>query len=717
MSIDDFVQEEPDNMEAPTERTVVQVAYDDEYLYVAVSAYMEDAALISTGLGRREILPPSDRFELQLDPRHDHLTGYVFATNPSGVERDFFRFGDTNRSDDFDAVWEVNTEVTAEGWTAEFRIPFSQMRFDVPPGDTTVWGFNVSREIYERAEVSRWVATPRGVVGNVSRYGHLVFNDRLSPPGRLEVMPFMLSRSEHLPGQSSAQAVNGGVDLKYGLGSSATLSLTVNPDFGQVEQDPAVLNLSVFETRFAENRPFFLEDARTFIPPYPPFPLFYSRRIGRRPGRFSLEEGDELVSRPDRTTILGAAKLTGVGGDWTYGGLTTLTAREHAVVDHTTTGIGGEESTSRMERLIEPRTSYNVGRVRRNILGGSSTVALMGTAVVREKDLNAYTGGADADIRWSRNRYRLFSYLTLTRAPIAGELRNGFLTANRFEFVNRNFQFGYFLNHYSRYLRNTDLGFTLNRVNKTSFLPGITLIQPDPWRSFRRVSVRLAGNETRNGDGIPTQRFALSNVRMQFLNFWTLIFFVRRDFEVFSDLNTRGGPPIIIPESTFWNVNVGSDSRRSWQLFLGGAAGSDVEGGWSKNARVGIQIQPSARLQAEMQVRYSAGKDIAQWITNRDVNDDGETDYVFGKLRSDVIDVRVRGTFPLNPDFSRRSLRGNVVLRWEYLGGSTLYLVWQISGVDRSAPGVFEPWEDFANAFGGPQNNIFMLKTTYWLGL
>ena len=151
--------------------------------------------------------------------------------------------------------------------------------------------------------------------------------------------------------------------------------------------------------------------------------------------------------------------------------------------------------------------------------------------------------------------------------------------------------------------------------------------------------------------------------------------------------------------------------------FWAAQRGSDVEGGWSKNARVGIQIQPSARLQAEMQVRYSAGKDIAQWITNRDVNDDGETDYVFGKLRSDVIDVRVRGTFPLNPDFSRRSLRGNVVLRWEYLGGSTLYLVWQISGVDRSDPGVFEPWEDFANAFGGPQNNIFMLKTTYWLGL
>ena len=228
-------------------------------------------------------------------------------------------------------------------------------------------------------------------------------------------------------------------------------------------------------------------------------------------------------------------------------------------------------------------------------------------------------------------------------------------------------------------------------------------------------------------------------------------------FEVFSDLRTRGGPPIIIPEATRWFARVGSDSRRSWGLSASVFAESDVEGGWFSNARVGIQIQPSARLQAEMQVGYNAGRDIAQWITNRDVNNDGETDYVFGELRRDVIDVRVRGTFaftrdmtlevylqpfvsvghytdikrlarpksfdfesttlPFNPDFSRRSLRGNVVLRWEYLGGSTLYLVWQITGVDRSDPGVFEPWEDFANAFGGPQNNIFMLKTTYWLGL
>ncbi len=759
MSIDDLVQENPDNMQAPTERTTVQVAYDDEHLYVAVRLYMEDASLISTVLGRRDnvLNLANDRIFVSLDPNHDHLSGYVFAANPSGVEQDMVFFNDTNNRNDYNAVWEVNTEVTAEGWTAEFRIPFSQMRFDVPPGDATVWGFQIRRDIYERGEISRWVGTPRGAVGFVSRFGHLVFNDPLSPPGRLEVMPFMLGRSEHLTEQSSEQTLDGGIDLRYGLGSSATLSLTVNPDFGQVEQDPAVLNLSVFETQFSERRPFFLEDAQTFTLPYGQFPSFYSPRIGRRPGRFALEEGDALVSRPDRTTILGAAKVTGVGGDWTYGGLTTLTAREYAVVDHTTTGTDGEESTSRMERLIEPRTSYNVGRLQRSILGGSSNMGLIGTAVIREKDLNAYTGGVDADIRWSRNRFRFSNFGVLTRAPIAGELKTGFAGVMRFNFANRNFQFGSNINHFSRHFKNTDLGFLTTRVNKTSVNAFINLIQPDPWRSFRRVLVGFGGSETWNGDGLRIQQGAGPYVNIQFLNFWSLNLGVFHNFEVFSDLRTRGGPPIIVPENTGWNVNVNSDSRRSWGLFLGSGVSSDAEGGWSSNVNAGLNLQPSARLQAALRVRYRPARDIAQWITNRDVNGNGETDHVFGELRRDVIDVSVRGTFaftrdmtlevylqpfvsvghytdikrlarpnsfdfesatiPFNPDFSRRSLRGNVVLRWEYFGGSTLYLVWQTTGADRSDPGVFEPWEDFANAFGGPQDNIFMLKTTYWLDL
>ena len=264
-AIDDLVQNEPDNMAPPTERTVVRVAYDERYLYVAVYSYMREPSQITTGLGRRDNLPPSDQILLTFDPRHDHLTAYTFTTNPSGVQLDRTWFDDNRSSNDYSGVWEVATQITPDGWTAEFQIPFSQMRFDVPPGDEMVWGFNVRRNLYRRGEFDLWVPTPRGAQGFVSRMGHLVFGDRLSPPRRVEFLPYTFVRREDLPTTSPEHGVDGGVDLRLGLGTAARLSATINPDFAQVELDPAVLNLTVFESFFPEKRPFFLEDSRTFL--------------------------------------------------------------------------------------------------------------------------------------------------------------------------------------------------------------------------------------------------------------------------------------------------------------------------------------------------------------------------------------------------------------------------------------------------------------------
>ena len=216
---------------------------------------------------------------------------------------------------------------------AEFEIPFSQMRFDVPASGEMVWGFQVQRDIYRRGEFDLWVGLPRGERGFVSRFGHLVFGDRLSPPRRVELLPYTFARREDLVTASAEHAVDAGLDLRLGLGPSATLSATLNPDFAQVELDPAVLNLTVFESFFPEQRPFFLEDIQTFRLPYGNFPIFHSRRIGRRPGRFSLEAGDRLVDQPDQTTIVGAVKVTGKASTWTYGALSALTSREHATVD------------------------------------------------------------------------------------------------------------------------------------------------------------------------------------------------------------------------------------------------------------------------------------------------------------------------------------------------------------------------------------------------
>ncbi len=321
------------------------------------------------------------------------------------MQHDFSLFNDTREDIDFEAIWEVATTITGEGWNAEFRIPFSQIRFSVPEGDHSTWGLQVRRDVQQTSEWDLWHAAPRGTQGFVSRFGHLVFGDRLAPPRRIELMPFSLIRSEHDHEDGRSRGFDGGLDMRIGLGTSATLSATINPDFGQVELDPAVLNLSVFETFFPEKRPFFLEDSRVFVLPFGRFPMFHSRRIGRTPGRLELGDEDEIVSKPDQTTILGAAKLTGKANGWTYGGLAALTAREYAVVETTSTDADGHETIARRRRLSSRSTMYSVGRVQRDIMGATSNVGAIATAVVREKDLDAFTGGGDYNIRWSNNLY------------------------------------------------------------------------------------------------------------------------------------------------------------------------------------------------------------------------------------------------------------------------------------------------------------------------
>ena len=755
--VEDFVQWEPDNMAPLSERTVMQVAYNDRHLYVAVRCYDRAPSGITAGLGRRDTRPSTDWIEVGFDPQHDHLTAYVYETNPSGVQGDFEFFDDTRLNRDYDGVWEVGTQVTDEGWMAEFRIPFSQMRFVVPPDGDVTWGFTVRRTIYRKGEFGEWTGRPRGEQGNVSRWGHLVFADRLSPPRRLELLPFTFARREDLAAANAEHAVNGGLDLRLGLGTSATFSATINPDFAQVELDPAVLNLTVFETFFPEKRPFFLEDSRTFVPPRRQFRLFHSRRIGQPPGRFSLHTGDRLVERPDQTTILGAAKVTGKASTWTYGALTALTAREHATVDAVTVDNAGTRTMTRTDRLIEPLTSYNVARVQRDILGGSSNVGGVATAVVRERDADAITGGVDYNIRWDRNLFVWNGHWMGTRAPFANGTRTGVGGATNLDYVGKYVEVNSNFGHISPTFRNTDLGFLTSRVDKTDVDGAFIVRQPDPWGSFRRVQFSVGGGQGWNSDRVVFERFMNTGVNTQFRNFSRVDFSIRHDFRVLDDLDTRGGPPIVKPAETSLNVSVSSDSRNTWQVDLGLNGARDVGGGWNASIEPELRLQPSARLQVSVGTNYRSAQSVAQWITNRDVDEDGRTDHVYGRLRRDVVDVTGRATYgfsrdmtlevflqpfvavgdytdirrlarpssfefepatiPFDPDFNRKSLRGNIVLRWEYLRGSTLFFVWNMSTLDVARPGVFAPLRDFSSAFGADGTHVFMLKMTYWLGL
>lgn len=754
--VEDLVQQDPDNMMPPTERTVTQVAYDDRSIYVAVRAYMADVSKITTALGRRDTNPRSDSIKLTFDPRHDHQTAYTFDVNPSGVQGDMTWFDDTRSSSDYDAVWEVQTQMTGDGWTAEFRIPFSQMRFSIVPGEEVVWGFNIRRDIVGRAEVDRWVATPRGVNGFVSRFGHLRFPTPPAPPRRVEVQPFVLGREEHTTGVGFEDGLSGGVDMRLGLGTAATLSATVNPDFGQVEQDPAVLNLSVFETFFPEKRPFFIEDSRTFVPPYFQMTTFHSRRIGQRPGRFELQEGDTLIEQPEQTTILGATKVTGKASGWTYGGLTALTDREYATVDATTVDGAGREQVVRTERLIEPYTSFNVGRVQRDVFGGSN-VGAIGTAVVREKDLDAYTGGVDYTLRWDKNKYNWNGHWVGTHAPIDSVVKTGFGGVTNFNYESKHLGvFGHY-DYFDRDFKNTDIGFFASRNNKRAVDAGLNLSQPDPTKYFRSAVVFMNAGTQYNGDDLLLGKSVFMGSEVQFLNYWRVFMGGGRNAQAFDDLDTRGGPPIVSPAEWFFNFFVGSDSRKRWQLSANGGMSGNVEGGWNRRSNVFLRFQPKPALQATLSADYTWGEDVAQWIENSDVTGDGQDDHIYGRLKRDVVSVTARTTYAFtrdmtlevylqpfvavgdysdikrlalpksfvfapasidtNPDFNSKSFRSNVVFRWEYLRGSALYVVWNVSNADDSRPGEFSAFRDLRGGFGAKGTQVFMVKLNYWLGL
>lgn len=732
-SIDDFVQFEPVNLAPPTERTVVRVLYDDRHVYVGIHAYDGNPASIATGLVRRDDPPPSDQLQFGFDPRHDHISGYIFATNPAGLQRDFALSDDVTFNRAHDAVWEVVSRVTDDGWTAEFRIPFSQMRFSLPPAGDMVWGFDVRRDIFRKGESGMWVGNPRGARGLVSRWGHLVFAEPPPAPRRLELLPFALARrSDHATAPGPSNALDAGLDARLGLGSSATLSAAINPDFGQVELDPAVLNLTVFETFYPERRPFFQEDGALFVPPYAPFQLFHSRRIGQRPARFTVSPADTVAERPQQTTIVGAARIAGKGSGWTYGALTAVTAPEYAVVQ-----AGGT-------RLIEPRTWFGATRVQRDILGGTSNVGALATAVLREGDGDAVTGGVDYKLRWGANRWQWDGHWALTRAADSdGSYATGAGGITSFGYAGTRFGFQTSFDHLGRDFRVNDVGFLRSRSDRTGVSASASLSQLDPRGPFRRTAGSVSAGQAWNADGLVFERTAGVGGSAVLRSFWNLGLDLVHRFEVLDDLDTRGGPPIIRPARDEALLTIRTDSRRTTRARAELDGSRDRAGGWAVRAHSAVDWQLWPALQMSLGASYLFGRESAQFIRNLDADGDGAVDHVYGTLRRDLVDVTLRSsyaihrdltlqlfmqpfravgdyseirrlarprsyefepvTLPFDPDFDRRSLRGTVVLRWEYIRGSTVYVAWSRSTADFGSAGP-----------ASEETNALVVKASYW---
>ena len=401
-----FVQRDPKEGGTPTFETEFRVLYDRNYLYIGVRAFDKEQAKVVGIRTRRDGDSPSDWIRVLIDSYHDRRTAYEFAVNPAGVKQDRYWYADSNSDTSWDAVWDVVVKRDDSGWRAEFRIPFSQLRFE--PGKRDTFGFAVLRQVGRLNETSSWPLIAKSKPGYVSQLGELGGLKLVGSGKKLEVVPYAVGQVVGQPVDAGNPFMKKtdpsgtlGLDLKYALTPGLTLTTTLNPDFGQVEADPAVVNLTAFETFYQERRPFFVEgsgnlqfdldcnDGRCTG-------LFYSRRIGRRPHGSPDTPLGGFTDTPALTTILGAAKVTGRAGPFAVGALDAVTSEERSDL---AAGAG------RWQQTVEPLTNYTVMQAKREWKNQSSLgFAFTNTARRLNDDVsflpsNATTGGVNWDWR------------------------------------------------------------------------------------------------------------------------------------------------------------------------------------------------------------------------------------------------------------------------------------------------------------------------------
>ncbi|MGI9625646.1 MAG: DUF5916 domain-containing protein [Longimicrobiales bacterium] len=817
-----FRRDNPGDGEPAAERTEVQVSYTRSALYVGARMYDRDPSGISRLRGRRDsFAQQNDQFLVQIDSYHDHRTAFIFGVTPAGGRNDVVAPNDglVGMDTGWDPVWEVATQIDSLGWTAEIRIPFSQLRF--PEGDRQVWGINFRRDILRAGEAVDWAWRPATEAGWTSQFGHLLGLEGIPRPGRLEVLPYAVARTAFDQRADPASPFDDGslmsgsmgVDLKYGLTSGLTLDATINPDFGQVEADPAVVNLTAFETFFQERRPFFVEGSGIFeFGGLQGLRFFYSRRVGQRPAVSALGSAAH-VDQPKASTILGAAKLSGkTESGWAIGLLNTTTQRESARLnDGATFPV--------LESPVDPLTNTTALRVRKDLNGGASYVGLIGTGVARElgdPEFNglrdrALVGGVDFLHRFRNRTFALqgwagASYIhggpeAIVRAQSSSARYyqrpdqdyvnldpnrtslTGFAGELSFRKESGEWLYGMESAVLSPGFEMNDAGFqTVADVFNVVINGTRRWLQPS--RFFRSANVGVVATERRNFGNTPTLRQVSFNAGGQTLGFRRLRVSGVHGFQVQDPLATRGGPTITNPSTWTGSVFVGGDARNQVSGNISANYTEDAEGSFAATVAPSLVGRGRGWFSWSLRPRFTKSSNAAFYVTQADDADATATfgrRYVFAELEQTSLDLTARmdmaltprmtlqvyaqpfvatgdyerfaalseaGTFAFDrygedgstiglaggvysvdadgagpaetiqfrdPDFRLRSFRSNVVLRWEYLPGSTLFVVWSQDRADRVGDPAFDGIGDLKRLFSDPMRNVLLLKASYWL--
>lgn len=823
--VDDLVQQRPVEGSTPSERTEVYLLYDEGAIYVGARLFRTDPTKIPRTITRRDGFANAERFAVTLDPQLDRRTGVGFAISAAGVKSDYRHTQDDEmrgRESQFDPVWDAAAQLDSLGWTAEMRIPYSQLRFRAAPAQR--WGLQLDRWMPDKNEDVQWVMIPQRETGFISRFGTLEGIQGINPTRPVELVPYFAGdatkRAAADPGDPFDQPYKGriGADAKFGIGSGVTVDVTVNPDFGQVDADPAEVNLSAFETFFDERRPFFTEGSEMVRGAGGQMggsgaDYFYSRRIGAAP--HARASGD-FVDAPRASTILGAAKLTGrIAPRLTLGALFALTGAEHARTFDVDTGV-----TRRVP--VEPLTQYGVVRLQQEIGSQQSTLGGALTAVRRDFAGNtnlssilareAYYGGVDWRLRWQQGRYALsgfagFSHVAgdtaamsrlqrssaryfqrpdathLQYDPLRRSLTGYSATIRADKDAGRRILWGAQVKFESPEFEMNDFG-RLQSADDIEYNADIQIRETLPGRYLQNWRIGFDTRGAWNYAGAHQENNWNVNFNFTLRNFISFNLRQTVGFRGLSDALTRGGPYMETGREwrSEYRINSPFGNRTGWRFNVN--LSRDEFGGHRESIGGQLTLRPAPRWQFSMEPSYNEEIESRQYVTTLDAGRaiTFNTRYVFGFIDRSTLSTKLRLNYAFSPrltlegygepflssgrysrlgelsaprsrllreygtdgtqitraadgtvtvtdaaggsssnsftltnrDFNVQSFRSNVVLRWEWNPGSTLFVVWQQNRSTSSSIGDHVRVVDLFDPARAPGDNFLSVKMTYW---
>jgi hypothetical protein len=772
-----FRQYDPGEDAPPTFETEFRVAYDNRYFYVLVRAFDPHPDSIQPLLSRRDVKTNSDQIGIIIDGFLDRRNALEFIVNPAGVKRDGAFYNDNTEDMSWDGVWDVAARVDEKGWVAEFRVPFSQLRFTAR--DVNTFGFTVAREIARLNQKDAWPVYRRSARTVVSQLGTIDGIRGVPNARRVELLPYAVTKSAPdlvARARGNHTDLTAGLDAKAGIGTSITVDATVNPDFGQVEADPAILNLTAFETRFEEKRPFFQEGIGLFRCGPPCDGPFYTRRIGRAP-QLRASAND-----PAFTSILGAAKVTGrFSNGYTFAMLNAVTDLERGAT----------------AAVIEPQTNYMVVRAARESRDGTRQAGIMITDVRRQLDRttdsllrrSATAVIAQSTTRFARSQYELLLYagrsfvtgsasaIALTQQssvhyyqrpdheahydPTRTSLEGGAFGAS-IKKIRGAVKFETFLRHSSPGQEMNDLGL-VPTVNDMSIRQSIDLQQLSPNRWFRSAFSSIAAETHWTTGGLPASRSAVVHTSATLPNSWGgAITYSGTDFGGVNCVScARGGPSLRRSPNHSIRFDLIGDPRL--KILPKGQVHANVgdEGlSYGQGGELGVEVRVASQFSASIGGSYDRAVNDQQWYGNYGALLSDTTHYTFARLDQETLAITMRmnwtatptlsfqfygqpfvsaGSFsnwrqlgaPRAPGYSDRfrpygngarpsgfnvkQFNSNAVMRWEYRPASALFLVWQQGrNQDDLNRGSFEGQRDVRDLFAAPPQNTLLMKFSYW---